>query len=53
MAMTANINRDSDKRREPFKATDFMNFYDPPEEPEERQMTVKELEAYAKQVFGK
>jgi hypothetical protein len=53
MAMTANINRDSAKRKEPFTAADFMNFYDKPEPEEERQMTVEELEAYAAQVFGK
>jgi hypothetical protein len=51
MAMTANINRDSDKRSDPFKATDFMNFYEMPEE-KERQLTAEELEAYARRVFG-
>ena len=52
MAMTANINRDSDKKPDPFKATDFMNYYERPKE-EERELTTEELEAYAKQVFGK
>jgi hypothetical protein len=50
MALTANINRDSKTKSEPFKATDFMNFY---EVPEERELTKEELEAYATQVFGK
>jgi hypothetical protein len=52
MALTANINRDSEKHPEPFKVIDFMNFIEREEEPE-RQMTVEELEAYARQVFGK
>jgi hypothetical protein len=51
MALTANINRDSEKHPEPFKATDFMNFYDRPEEIE-REYTAEELEAYAQKVFG-
>jgi hypothetical protein len=52
MTLTANINRDSQKRPDPFTTADFMNFYDKPEE-KERQLTVKELEAYATRVFGK
>lgn len=49
MALTANLNRDSEKRPDPFMATDFMNFYE--KEPE-REYTVEELEAYAAKVFG-
>ncbi len=51
MALTANINRDSKARPEPFTAADFMNFCDAPEV-KERQLTVEELEAYATRVFG-
>lgn len=51
MALIANINRDSKARPEPFKAVDFMNFHNPPEE-KERIYTVEELEEYAKKVFG-
>jgi hypothetical protein len=52
MALTANINRDEKKKGKPYNATDFMNFYEAPEEPEERKLSVEELETYAKQVFG-
>lgn len=49
MAMTANINRDSKAKPEPFTATDFMNFVE--KEPE-KQYTQEELEAYAEKIFG-
>jgi len=49
MALTANLNRDSEKRPEPFTAVDFMNFC---EKKPEREYTVEELEAYAEKVFG-
>lgn len=51
MALVANINRDSDKKPEPFTADDFMNFFERPKEPE-RQLTVDELESYAESIFG-
>jgi len=34
MAMTANLNRDTKKRKEPFIAKEFMNFIEDPEEKE-------------------
>lgn len=37
MAMTANINRDSSKRSEPYSPADFMNFIERPETPEPTQ----------------
>jgi len=49
MAFHHNINRDTKKQREPFKALDFMNFV---VEPPERKYTVEELEAYADSIFG-
>lgn len=52
MAMMANLNRDSDKRPEPFTARDFMNFLDPVGESPEREYTDEELDAYAAQIFG-
>jgi hypothetical protein len=33
-SLTANINRDPEKRSEPFTALDFMHYIDKPEEPE-------------------
>ncbi len=51
MALAANINRNSEKRPDPFDAIDFMNYVDKPEVVE-REMTTEELEAYATSVFG-
>lgn len=50
MAMTANLNRDSKQRSEPFTALDFMNYVE--KEPE-RIYTQEELEEYAAKIFGK
>lgn len=33
MALHANVNRDPQARREPFRADEFMNFYDRQEQP--------------------
>ena len=49
MAMTANINRDSKKRPDPFVTGDFMNFI---EKPPERQLTPEEIEQHFKGIFG-
>jgi hypothetical protein len=49
MAFHHNINRDSKKRPEPFKAIDFMNYV---EEPKEKIYTPEELEKYAEDLFG-
>lgn len=49
MSLTANLNRDSKSRPEPFKSKDFMNFME--KEPE-RVYTPEELEAYATRIFG-
>lgn len=49
MAMTANINRDSKNRPEPFAAVDFMNFVE--REPE-KVLTQEELEEAADRLFG-
>lgn len=51
MALNANINRDSEKRPEPFTAFDFMNYCERPEK-EERLLSVEELEAYCEAIFG-
>lgn len=32
LSLVANINRDAEKRKEPFSAADFMNYVDLPEE---------------------
>lgn len=32
LSLVANINRDTEKRKEPFSACDFMNYVDLPEE---------------------
>lgn len=50
MAMVANINRDSEKKPDPYRPIDFMNFIEY-EEPD-REYTDEELEAYAAQIFG-
>jgi hypothetical protein len=47
MALTANMNRSPGS--EPFKPTDFMNFFESHEEPE---MTAEELEAYTDRCLG-
>lgn len=49
MALTANINRDSTIRPEPFTAIGFMDFLE--KEPE-KIYTQAELEAYADKVFS-
>lgn len=46
-ALHLNLNRDP--KREPFKASDCMNYVDP--EPE-KIYSEEELEAYAKSIFG-
>ena len=51
-SLLANINRDSEKRPEPFVPLDFMFFTDRPEEKQEPP-TAEELNAKLKQVFGK
>lgn len=48
MALTANINRDPEKRPDPYKNKDFMNYLEP--EPE-KIYSAEELEAYADKVF--
>jgi hypothetical protein len=50
MALTANLNRDSKNKPEPFTALDFMNYV---ERPPEKVYSDAELEAYAEKVFGK
>jgi hypothetical protein len=50
MAMTANLNRDSKKRPQPFTALDFMNYI---EQPEEKELTPEEyFEKIDKEIFG-
>jgi hypothetical protein len=49
MSMTANLNRDTKKRPEPYKAVDFMNFV---EHPPEKELTTEELNAAFKGLFG-
>ena len=41
LALVANINRNTEKKKEPFSALDFMNYVDAPEE----QKTVAETPA--------
>lgn len=47
-ALLANINRDPEKRKEPFDEHDFMNFV--PHE-QERQLTPEEIEQYYSRIF--
>lgn len=50
MALTANINRDSKVRPEPFSAQDFMNFV---ERPKPADLSLEEEQARIdKEVFG-
>jgi hypothetical protein len=48
-ALTANINRDSKSRPEPFTATDFMHFHEPVEE---KKLTQEEIEQHLDRMFG-
>jgi hypothetical protein len=48
-ALTANINRDSKSRPEPFTATDFMHFHEPVEE---KKLTPEEIEQHLDRMFG-
>jgi hypothetical protein len=47
--MTANLNRDSKARPEPFTAIDFMRFV---ERPPEKVLTAEEIEAHLSRIFG-
>jgi hypothetical protein len=49
MALTANLNRDSKNRPEPFTAVEFMNFVP---QPEEKILTPEEIEMAFKGIFG-
>ena len=49
LALTANLNRDSKQKSEPFVAKDFMHYIQ--KEPE-RVYTQEELEAYAAKIFS-
>lgn len=49
MSMTANLNRDSKQKSEPFKPVDFMHYVQ--KEPE-KVYTKEELEAYTAKIFG-
>lgn len=49
MALTANLNRDSKTRPEPFNALDFMSYT---ERPPEKELTPKEIEAHFDRIFG-
>ena len=48
MALTANVNRDSKIRPEPFASLDFMDYV---EKESEKIYSQEELEAYADKVF--
>lgn len=48
MAMTANMNRDTKAKPEPFEAFDFMSFV---EKPKERELTPEEVEALLDKMF--
>lgn len=49
MSMTANMNRDTKQRAEPFSAVEFMNFTE--KEPE-KVLTPEEIEAHFDRIFG-
>ncbi len=49
MALTANLNRDSKNRPEPFTAAEFMNFTP---QPEEKILTPEEIEQHFNGIFG-
>ena len=48
MSLTANLNRDSKQKAEPFTALDFMNFVD---QQEERKMTQQEIDEELDRIF--
>lgn len=49
MALHCNINRDSKSKPEPYRAIDFMNFI---EKPEEKELTPAEIEAELTRLYG-
>jgi hypothetical protein len=49
MSLTANLNRDTKERWEPFKAVEFMNFIEPVPE---KKLSIKEIEAHFDKIFG-
>jgi hypothetical protein len=49
MALTANMNRDSKQKPEPYTPWDFMNFTDRPPEP---KLTDEEIEQHFTAIFG-
>ena len=48
MSLTANLNRDSKEKPEPFTAFDFMNFI---EKEKEREMTPEEIDEELDRIF--
>ncbi len=49
MAMTANMNRDSKERPEPYGAMDFMNYI---ERPAEKKLSLEEVNSIFQGFFG-